>query len=115
MEVRCSQHDHDQLVRGDTSLFTHQEVVVFWSKFARHCSVLASKMELQALFEFMVNEKKGLPSFLMTGSCAKFYFSPLRRLLEQYILQTTGKEVNLAEDINSQGCAREYPCCSKLL
>ena len=34
----------------------------------------------------------------MTGSCAEFYFSPLRILLEQYILQTTGEEVNLAED-----------------
>ena len=34
----------------------------------------------------------------MTGSCAEFYFPPLRRLLEQYILQTTEREVNLAED-----------------
>jgi len=49
----------------------------------------------------MVNDKKGLPSFFMTGSCAEFYFPLLRRLLEQYILQTTGKEVNLAEDSNA--------------
>ena len=46
----------------------------------------------------MVIEKKGLHSFFMTGSCAEFYFPPLRRLLEQYILQTTEREVNLAED-----------------
>ena len=50
----------------------------------------------------MVNEKHGLPSFFMTGSCAEFYFPPLRRLLEEYILQTKGKEVNLAEDSNSR-------------
>ena len=50
----------------------------------------------------MVNEKRGLPSFFMTGSCAEFYFPPLRRLLEQYILQTTGEEVNLAEDNNAR-------------
>lgn len=50
----------------------------------------------------MVNEKRGLPSFFMTGSCAEFYIPPLRRLLEQYILQTTGEEVNLAEDNNSR-------------
>ncbi|CAH3025176.1 unnamed protein product [Porites evermanni] len=49
----------------------------------------------------MVNEKHGLPSFFTTGSCAKFYFPPLRRLLEEYILQTKGEEVNLAEDSNA--------------
>ncbi|CAH3017279.1 unnamed protein product [Porites evermanni] len=57
--------------------------------------------ELRALVEFMVNEKRGLPSFCMTGSCAEFYFPPLRRLLEEYILQTKGEEVNLAEDSNA--------------
>jgi len=39
--------------------------------------------------------------FFMTGSCAEFYFSPPRRLLEQYILQTMGEEVNLPEDSNA--------------
>ena len=38
----------------------------------------------------------------MTGSCFEFYFPPLRRLLKQYILQTTGEEVNLAEDSNAR-------------
>jgi len=52
--------------------------------------------ELQALFEFMVNEKKGLASYFMTGSCAEFYFSPLRRLLEQYIL-TANRLAQLVE------------------
>ena len=48
--------------------------------------------ELRALVEFMVNEKRGLPSFFMTGSCAEFYFPPLRRLLEEYIVQIKGEE-----------------------
>ena len=60
------------------------------------------RRELHALVEFMVNEKRGLPSFFMTGSCAEFYFPPLRRLLEEYILQTKGEEVNLAEDSNAR-------------
>ena len=60
------------------------------------------RRELRALVEFMVNEKCGLPSFFMTGSCAEFYFPPLRRLLEEYILQTKGEEVNLAEDSNAR-------------
>ena len=60
------------------------------------------RIELQALVEFMVKEKRGLLSFFMTGSCAEFYFPPLRRLLETYIMQTKGEEVNLAEDSNAR-------------
>ena len=60
------------------------------------------RRELRALVEYMVNEKNGLPSFFMTKSCAEFYFPPLRRLLEQYILQTTGREVNLVEHSNAR-------------
>ena len=58
--------------------------------------------ELRVLLEFMVNEKRGLPSFFMTGSRAEFYFPLLRRLLEEYILQTKGEEVILAEDSNAR-------------
>ena len=60
------------------------------------------RRELSALVEFMVNKKGGLPSFFMTGSCAEFYFPPQGRLLEQYILQTTGEEVNPTEDSNAR-------------
>jgi len=59
------------------------------------------RRELCALVQFMVNEKHGLPSFFMTGGCAEFYFPPLKRLLEEYILQTKD-EVNLAEDTNAR-------------
>ena len=90
----------EQLARGDTS-FTNK--LLYFGASLRGTAQYwhQQRRELRTLVEFMVNEKKGLPSFFMTGSCAAFYFPPLRRLLEQYILQTTGEEVNLAEDSNA--------------
>ena len=88
------------LARGDTA-FTNKllyfstslrETTQYWQQRCR---------ELRFLVEHMVNEKKGLPSFFMTGSCAEFYFPPLRRILQQYTLQISGREVDLAEDISS--------------
>ncbi|EDO35707.1 predicted protein [Nematostella vectensis] len=35
-------------------------------------------------------------------SCAELYFPPLRRLLEQYILDTTGEAVNLLQEHNAR-------------
>jgi len=89
----------ERLARGDTS-FTNK--LLYFGANLRGTAQYwhQRRRELRALVEFMVNETKGLPSFFMTGSCAEFYFPPLRRLLEQYILQTTGKDVNLAEDSN---------------
>ena len=91
----------ERLARGDTS-FTNK--LLYFGANLRGTAQYwhQRRRELRALVEFMVNETKGLPSFFMTGSCAEFYFPPLRRLLEQYILQTTGKEVNLAEDSNAR-------------
>jgi hypothetical protein len=37
--------------------------------------------------------------FFKTGSCAEFYFKPLKRILSIYIKATTGTEINL-EDPN---------------
>ena len=91
----------ERLARGDTS-FTNK--LLYFGANLRGTAQYwhQRRRELRALVEFMVNEKCGLPSFFMTGSCAEFYFPPLRRLLEQYILQTTGEEVNLAEDSNAR-------------
>ena len=91
----------ERLARGDTT-FTNK--LLYFSANLRGTAQYwhQRRRELRALVEFMVNEKRGLPSFFMTGSCAEFYFPPLRRLLEQYILQTTGEEVNLAEDSNAR-------------
>ncbi|XP_078350740.1 uncharacterized protein LOC144635515 [Oculina patagonica] len=91
----------ERLARGDTS-FTNK--LLYFGATLRGTTQYwqQRRRELRALVENMVNEKRGLPSFFMTGSCAEFYFPPLRRLLEQYILQTTGEEVNLAEDSNAR-------------
>ncbi|XP_073244950.1 uncharacterized protein [Porites lutea] len=90
----------ERLARGDT--FT-DKLLYFGANLRGTAQYWHQRRrELRALVEFMVNEKHGLPSFFMTGSCAEFYFPPLRRLLEEYILQTKGKEVNLAEDSNAR-------------
>ena len=51
--------------------------------------------ELRALIQYQINNKKGLPSFFSTGSCAEYYFKPLRRLLEIYIENTTNEHLDL--------------------
>ena len=91
----------ERLARGDTSF---ADKLLYFGANLRGMAQYwhQRRKELRALVEFMVNEKGGLPSFFMTGSCAEFYFPPLRRLLEQYILQSTGEEVNLAEDSNAR-------------
>ena len=90
----------ERLARGDT--FT-DKLLYFGANLRGTAQYWQQRRrELRALVEFMVNEKRGLPSFFMTGSCAEFYFPPLRRLLEEYILQTKGEDVNLAEDSNAR-------------
>ncbi|XP_073238445.1 uncharacterized protein, partial [Porites lutea] len=80
----------ERLARGDT--FT-DKLLYFGANLRGKAQYWHQRRrELRALVEFMVNEKHGLPSFFMTGSCAEFYFPPLRRLLEEYILQTKGEE-----------------------
>ena len=90
----------ERLARGDT--FT-DKLLYFGANLRGTAQYWHQRRrELRALVEFMVNEKHGLPSFFMTRSCAEFYFPPLRRLQEEYILQTKGEEVNLAEDSNAR-------------
>ena len=87
----------ERLARGDT--FTDK--LYFGADLHRTAQYWHQRRrELHALVEVMVNKKHGLP--FMTGSCAEFHFTPLRRLLEEYILQTTGEKVNLAEDSNAR-------------
>ena len=96
--MECPQYNHEEACPGAEPVLLYfganlRGTAQYWHQRRR---------ELRALVEFMVNEKRGLPSFFMTGSCAEFYFPPLRRLLEEYILQTKGEEVNLAEDSNAR-------------
>jgi hypothetical protein len=47
--------------------------------------------------QFNINEGNGLPSYFCTGSCAEFYFKPLRRILSQYIAKTKNIDVDLKD------------------
>ena len=57
----------------------------YWSQ--RSC-------ELISLMNYQINEGNGLPSMFTTGSCAEYYFKPLRQLLGRYIKETQGKEID---------------------
>ena len=71
----------ERLARGDTT-FTNKLLYFSANLHGTAQYWHQRRRELRALVEFMVNAKRGLPSFFMTGSCAEFYFPPLRRLLE---------------------------------
>ena len=63
----------EQLARGDTSFAN--KLLYFGANLRGTAQYWHHRCrELRALVEFMVNEKNGLPSFFMTGSCAEFYF-----------------------------------------
>ena len=66
----------------------------YWSQRSR---------ELSALLQYNIMQEKGLPSFFCTGSCAEYYFKPLRRLLQQYTNKSlaTRSEVYQAIQQNS--------------
>ena len=51
--------------------------------------------ELRALIQYQINQGNGLPSLFTTGSCAEFYFKPLRRLLQLYVKATLGKDLDI--------------------
>ena len=68
----------DGLARGDTS-FTNK--LLYFGANLRGTAQYwhQRRRELCAFVEFMVNEKHELPSLFMTGSCAEFYFPPLKK------------------------------------
>jgi hypothetical protein len=88
----------EKLKNGDKSI---TEKILYFSATLRGTSQYWSQRskELRALIQYKINEGHGLPSFFTTGSCAEFYFKPLKRILSIYIKATTGTEINL-EDPN---------------
>ena len=86
----------DKIENGDKSIA--QNVLYFeaclrgtaqyWTKRAK---------DLRSLVQFQINEGEGLPSFFATGSCAEYHFKALRRLLEKYMFETSGKPVDLKD------------------
>ena len=83
-----------RIQNGDSSI---AQKILYFGASLRGTSQYWSRraQELRALIQYQINAGKGLPSFFSTASCAEFYFAPLRRLLTQYNLQTTGEIVDL--------------------
>jgi hypothetical protein len=86
----------EKLKNGDKSI---AEKILYFSATLQGTSQYWSQRskELRALIQNKINEGHGLPSFFTTGSCAEFYFKPLKRIASIYIKATT--EINL-EDPN---------------
>ena len=55
--------------------------------------------ELTAFINYNILEGHGLPSFFTTGSCAEFYFKPLRSLMTKYLNKTFDDKNELYEAI----------------
>ena len=86
----------EKLQNGDRSI---AEKIVYFGACLRGTDKYWAQRskELRSLIQFQINEGKGLPSFFTTGSCAEYHFKPLRRLLENYVFETTGSQVDLTD------------------
>ena len=86
----------EKLQRGDKSIA--EKILYFGASLRGTDQYWAQRAkELRSLIQFQINEGKGLPSFFTTGSCAEYHFKPLRRLLEMYVFEATGFEVDLSD------------------
>lgn len=86
----------DKIKKGDRSVA--EKILYFGACLRGTTQYWAQRSkELKALIQFQINEKKGLPSFFTTGSCAEYHFKALKRLLQLYIQQTTGTNINLSD------------------
>ena len=89
----------EQIQNGDTSF--GEKLLYFGSNLRGTSQYWGQRLkELRSLIQFKINEGQGLPSFFATGSCAEFYFKPLKRLLEIYIKDCTGSEIDLENKSN---------------
>ncbi|CAC5413966.1 unnamed protein product [Mytilus coruscus] len=88
-----------KLQNGDRSV---AEKILYFSANLRGTSQYWNQRskELRALIQYKINAGQGLPSFFTTGSCAEFYFKPLKRILSLYIKETTGNEIDLNDHNN---------------
>ena len=55
--------------------------------------------ELTSLIQFNIYQGQGLPSMFTTGSCAEYYFKPLRKLLDSYVESANGKTIETKGDL----------------
>ena len=84
----------ERLARGDTS-FTNK-LLYFGANLCGTAQYWHQRRrELRTLVEFMVNVKKELPSFFMTGSCASFTFLHSEDYLNSIFCRPQGKKLTL--------------------
>ena len=84
----------EKIRNGDNSI---AEKIVYFGACLRGTSQYWTQRskELRSLIQYQINEKKGLPSFFTTGSCAEYHFKSLKRLLEIYTQETSGLNIDL--------------------
>ncbi len=56
------------------------------------------KAELYSWINHHVEHGRGAPSIFLTLSCAEFFWPDLRRLLQEFVFQTSRKKVDLEKD-----------------
>ena len=84
----------EQIKNGNTSI---AEKILYFGACLRGTSQYWTQRskELRSLIQYQINEKKGLPSFFTTGSCAEYHFKALKGLLQSYLEQTNSSDINL--------------------
>ncbi|CAC5388042.1 unnamed protein product [Mytilus coruscus] len=86
----------EKIQNGDNSLA--KQILYFGASLRGTSQYWAQRAkELRALIQYQINDKKGLPAFFTTGSCAEYHFKPLRRLLSIYLKETSGTDVDLSD------------------
>ncbi|KAK3093512.1 hypothetical protein FSP39_016633 [Pinctada imbricata] len=97
-----------QLQNGDTS--TGKKILYFGASIRGTNQYWAQRgKELRSLIQYKIHEGEGLPSFFTTGSCAEFYFKPLKRLLNMYIEKATGTSIDLSDKNTLFQVLQKYP------
>ena len=56
------------------------------------------KAELYSWINHHVEQGRGAPSIFLTLSCAEYFWPDIRRLLQQFIYQTTKRKVDFEKD-----------------
>ncbi|CAG2185621.1 unnamed protein product [Mytilus edulis] len=86
----------EKIEKGDNSLA--KKILYFGASLRGTSQYWAQRAkELRALIQYQINDKKGLPAFFTTGSCAEYHFKPLRRLLSLYLKETSGTDIDLSD------------------
>jgi len=91
---------HKMINDGDISfiekLMYFGKIIPGTASYWRH-----KKAELYSWINHHVEQGRGAPSIFMTLSCAEYFWPDIRRLLQQFIFQTTQRKVDLDKDFKA--------------